>query len=226
MREDERWEKNILQIIIRYIKFEQTMPDFVFSNMPVNGLAPPVIRISAATMMTVFWYPVISCMYRTGTESINPLVLSWFDKNHMYYSAIFHSSTMMIKQPTVKVNYNQLVLSIIITCNDICAAYSEHHDDVIKWKHFPRYWPFVWGIHRPRVNSPHKGQWCRALMFSLICTWINGWVNNREAGDLRCNRAHYDATQLSSLAPQNWLAYPLGPHPTVTWLAVGRLFMF
>ena len=40
------------------------------------------------------------------------------------------------------------------------------HDDVIKWKHFPRYWPFVWGIHRWPVNSPHKGQWRRALMFS------------------------------------------------------------
>ena len=34
-------------------------------------------------------------------------------------------------------------------------------------------------------NSPHKGQWRGALMFSLICVWINGWVNNREAGDLR-----------------------------------------
>ena len=22
------------------------------------------------------------------------------------------------------------------------------HDDVIKWKHFPRYWPFVREIHR------------------------------------------------------------------------------
>ena len=32
------------------------------------------------------------------------------------------------------------------------------HDDVIKWKHFPRYWPFVRGINRPPVNSPHKGQ--------------------------------------------------------------------
>ena len=32
----------------------------------------------------------------------------------------------------------------------------------------------------------------RALMFSLICAWINGWVNNREAGDLRRHCAHYD----------------------------------
>ena len=66
------------------------------------------------------------------------------------------------------------------------------HDDVIKWKHFPRYWPFVRGIHRSPVNSPHKGQWRGALMFSLICVWINSWVNNREAGDLRRNRANYD----------------------------------
>ena len=32
-------------------------------------------------------------------------------------------------------------------------------------KHFPRYWPFVRGIHRSPVNSPHKGQWRGALMF-------------------------------------------------------------
>ena len=67
-------------------------------------------------------------------------------------------------------------------------------DDVIKWKHFPRYWPFVRGIHRSPVNSPHKGQWRGALMFSLICVWINDWVNNREAGDLRRYRAHCDVT--------------------------------
>ena len=64
------------------------------------------------------------------------------------------------------------------------------HDDVIKWKHFPRYWPFVRGIHRSAVNSPHKGQGRRALMFSLIYARITGWVNNREAGDLRRHRAH------------------------------------
>ena len=62
----------------------------------------------------------------------------------------------------------------------------------MKWKHFPRYWPFVQGIQRSPVNSPHKGQWRGALVYSLICVWINGWENNREAGDLRCHRAHYD----------------------------------
>ena len=53
---------------------------------------------------------------------------------------------------------------------------------------------FVRGIHRSHVNSPNKGQWRRALMFSLICAWINGWVNNRKAGDWRLHRAHYDVT--------------------------------
>ena len=36
------------------------------------------------------------------------------------------------------------------------------------------------------------GQWRGALMFSLICARINDWVNNREAGDLRRYRCHYD----------------------------------
>ena len=67
-----------------------------------------------------------------------------------------------------------------------------YHDDVIKWKHFPRNWPFVREIHRSPVNFPHKGQWRGALMFSLIYAWINDWVNNREAGDLRRQHGHYD----------------------------------
>ena len=80
------------------------------------------------------------------------------------------------------------------------------HDDVIKWKQFPRYWPFVRGIHRSPVNSPHKVQWRGALMFSLICVWINGWVNTSEASDLRRNRAHYDVIIicLKVIWPSGW----------------------
>ena len=60
------------------------------------------------------------------------------------------------------------------------------HDDVTKWKHFPCYWS--------SVNSPHKGQWRRTLIFSLICARINDWVYNHEAGDLRRHCTHYDVT--------------------------------
>ena len=66
------------------------------------------------------------------------------------------------------------------------------HDDVIKLKHFPCYWPFVRGIHRSPVNSLHNGQSRVALIFSLIYAWINSWVNIRKVCDLRRHRAHYD----------------------------------
>ena len=91
------------------------------------------------------------------------------------------------------------------------------HDDVIKWKHFPRYWPFVREIHRSPVNFPHKGQWRGALMFTLICARMNGWVNNREAGDLRRYRVHYDVIVMSNpfffmsigpSIPEIWLWHP------------------
>ena len=86
----------------------------------------------------------------------------------------------------------------------IIKYFHQAHDDVIKWKHFPRYWPFVRGIHRWPMNSPYKGQRRGALMFSLICAWINGWVNNGEAGDLRRHRAPYDVTvMLCNFLPKN-----------------------
>ena len=76
-------------------------------------------------------------------------------------------------------------------------------DDVINWKHFPCYWPFVRGIHQSPVDSPHKDQWREPLMFSLICPWPNGGENNRDAGDLRRHRAHCDVSVMSELVLGN-----------------------
>ena len=90
-----------------------------------------------------------------------------------------------------------------------CKFGSPHHDDVIKWKHFPHKWPFVRGIHWSPVNSPHKGRWRGALMFSLICAWINGWVNNREAGDLKRHRTHYDVTVMRRVSNVELLCFLL-----------------
>ena len=60
------------------------------------------------------------------------------------------------------------------------------------WRHqmetFPCYWPFVRGIHRSQRPVT------RSFDVSLICSWINSWVNSRDAGDLRRHRAHYDDT--------------------------------
>ena len=92
-----------------------------------------------------------------------------------------------------RLEYGRVTTSHGKLCNMVInPCHTSRHDDVIKWKHFPRYRPFVRGIHRSPVNSPHKGQWRGALMFSLIYVWINGWVNNREAGDQRRYRTHND----------------------------------
>ena len=72
--------------------------------------------------------------------------------------------------------------------------YQPSHDNVIKSKHFPRFWPFVRGYHRLMVDSRHKSQWRGALVFCLICTWTNRWANNGDTGDLRRHRAHYGIT--------------------------------
>ena len=77
------------------------------------------------------------------------------------------------------------------------------HDDVIRWKHFPRYWPFVRGIHRSPVNSLHKGQWRGTLMFSLICACTNSWTNNGDAGDMRRHRAHCDVIVTTKVYSSN-----------------------
>ena len=68
------------------------------------------------------------------------------------------------------------------------------HDDVIQWKHFTR------GEFTGHRRIPHtKASNARgALMFSLIWTWMNRWINNCEAGDLRRYRAHYDVIAMFS----------------------------
>ena len=67
------------------------------------------------------------------------------------------------------------------------------------------------------MNSPHKGQWRGSLIFSLICVWINGWINNREAGDLRRCRAHCDVTVMV-LCCCSYVLFSNGPY--VSWTII------
>ena len=111
------------------------------------------------------------------TYSIDRLAMCHLVKNNDFRTLGLHSLAAMTS--CCKIAWNLEVRRFV-------------HDDFIKWKQFPRYWPFVRGIHRSPMNSLHKGQWRGALMFYLICVWINSWENNREAGDLGRYRAHYD----------------------------------
>ena len=68
-----------------------------------------------------------------------------------------------------------------------------HHDAVIKWKHFPRYWPLRGEFSGP-CEFPTQRPVTRSVDVFLICAWINSWANNREAGGLGRHRAQYDIT--------------------------------
>ena len=74
------------------------------------------------------------------------------------------------------------------------------HDEVIKWKHFPFYWPFVWGNPPVTGGFPPQRPVTRSFDVSLICTWTNCWANNRDVGDVIRHRAHYDVT----VVPWRW----------------------
>ena len=53
-------------------------------------------------------------------------------------------------------------LCFVVKVWEILSSRYTWHDDVIKWKHFPRYWPFVRGIHRwiPRTKDGDAELWC------------------------------------------------------------------
>ena len=125
---------------------------------------------------------------------------------HLYFDLCIKTYTSIIRPPVIVWKWDiksswkiKRIFLFLVMVSIIWSIYILDQYDVIKWQDFPRYWPFVRGIHRSPVNSPHKGQWRGALMFSLICVWIKGWVNNSEAGDLRRYRAHYDVTAMRIL---------------------------
>ena len=124
-------------------------------------------------------------------HSLPKAIFAWC-RLHIFLSNMFMNQCWYMSGLKTTVCWRKLCQYLAVIFYAL-FQYKDHlsmcHGDVIKWKHFPRYWPFVRGIHRFPVNSPHKGQWREALMFSFICIWING-----KADDLRRYRAHYDVT--------------------------------
>ena len=96
------------------------------------------------------------------------------------------------------------------------------HDDVIKRKHFQRNWPFVRGIHRWPLDSPHKKPVTRSFDIYFICAWTNSWTNNRDAGDLRRHRTHYDDTLMNLVTTINSYLAKIPPKQVVTDLGRGN----
>ena len=107
----------------------------------------------------------------------------WQPRNKPSWITDFNGFLNVCTHQEARIKY--WIHPVSTTCGPfyVAATYKQPqlrmHDDVIKWKQFPRYWLLVRGIHRSPVNSPHKGQWRGALVFSLICARKNGWANNK-----------------------------------------------
>ena len=133
-----------------------------------------------------------------------------------YLSSLFHwhvqdlhDNDNMFSELSINIMRNILrCSSAIADCLQMdtkLVCKGQPHDDVIKWKHFPRDWPFVrefTGYRRiPLTKASHAELW-----------WINGSVKNREAGDLRRHRAQYDVTvmydHLVCLLNLRWISQP------------------
>ena len=142
--------------------------------------------------------------------------LSWVDNKQISYCPIivYNGSTV----------WNRFVLY----AHSIQYIYLSYHDDVIKWKHFPRYWSFVRGLHRSVVNSPHRYQWSGALTFSLICAlnkrlskqWWGWWFETPSRSLVRhCNGSVYFCIPI----PSSTYTYRTGPFRKPYSLKIARL---
>ena len=129
-------------------------------------------------------------IWRSGTDISN------LPARDLYLSNIAADSIITVAATQVRLKFGVPRVICLQAINTDCDSTC----DIVKWTHFPRYWLFVRGIHRPPVNYPPKGQWRGALMFSLICVWTNSWVNNRETGDLRRHHAYYAVSVMHDLA--------------------------
>ena len=155
------------------------------------------------------WYSIVLYMhaYCRGTTLLKQLwqAQQKYEK-FAFIDSVWHGRCVTTLDEFLKWYFFRLLIHGWCVDEDRSAIYFVHHqcgyiilfhDGVIKCKHFPCYWPFVRGIHRAPVNSLHKGQWRGALMFLWSVPEINGWVNNREAGDLRRHRGHYEVAVMS-----------------------------
>ena len=125
-----------------------------------------------------------------------------------------------ISVPPIKLELCHGILLHLFTLCDIKCSW---------WRHQMETFSALLAIWSP-VNSPHRGQWRGALMFFLICVWINDWVNNHEAGDLRRYRAHYDVTLIVDASPLWYIAVSVWSRNMIAvinfWVSMQCVFVY
>ena len=91
-------------------------------------------------------------------------------------------SKIRVRSARESTDHISLVSVVIIVFVVVIIIIIFVRDNVIKWRHFLRYWTFVRGIHRWPVNSSHKASdaklWCFLWSIRLnkrLCKQLWGW---------------------------------------------------
>ena len=123
---------------------------------------------SPSIRLTLNFLSQLSAFLATGLwKGVRIILKSSFSKDNAH-----NDCNYPLKKPKLKGIWTQNFIRV-------CIFVPPSHDNVVKWKHYPRYWPFVRGIHLSPVDSPHKGQWRGPLISSLIYVWTNGCANKQ-----------------------------------------------
>ena len=120
---------------------------------------------------TLSYIPIVILPMLAPWTLLPEIICSQHFAPHVFNVWLCAPVVLVFPFPVVCINDSKVVFVLYqCTLKQVVGSpyVAAKHDDVIKWKHFPRYWPFVRGIHRSPMNSPHKGQWRGALIFTLI----------------------------------------------------------
>ena len=122
--------------------------------------------------------------------------------------------TFLLRRVSAGKQISTIIFSILF---EICEAYCfPRHPMMTSWNgNIFRVTRHLYGEFTGPGEFPAQRPVTRSFD-ALICVWINGWVSNREAGDLRHYRAHYDVTMMHSVRP-NCLYFEWMYGQTKTW---------
>ena len=154
-------------------------------------------HIYSSTWKLLFSFTVISDAYRSSMPNESTFTKYWLSQLISKLPELWNPLSKAVPGVVGIINATVYNTKSIVTGPDygkVCQLLTLQFSNISGAPMMTSNGNIARGIHRSPVNSPHKGQWRGALMFSLICVWINGRVNNGEAGDLRRYRSHYDVT--------------------------------
>ena len=126
-------------------------------------------------------------------------IIALFPENSTYTTQLKSACVIKMRTNVVVVFENEWTT--------FCWCYAIVSRAVAWWRHqmdtFSALLALCVGTSPVTGEFPHKGRWRGVSMFPLICAWINDWANNREAGDLRRHRIHYDVTVMWVTTPES-----------------------